>query len=154
MLFNHYTINLLQQLQNPRNDLNYITFSGSCQLTIASTFFRPMLIFPSSIINPTKLVFTVKNLYFLIATSIYSFCGLFKTYLTYSLCSSLFSKQIIILSRYAIINLSRCSPNTLLIRFWNVAGAFISPNCITNSLYSPSFNLKAAFYLLPSLILI
>ena len=58
------------------------------------------------------------------------------------------------LLKYTIINLSRCSPNTLLIRFQNVASIFISPNCITNSLYSPSFNLKAAFYLLPSLILI
>jgi hypothetical protein len=42
----------------------------------------------------------------------------------------------------------------LLIRFWNVAGVFISPNCITNGLYSPSFDLKAAFYSSPSLILI
>jgi len=58
------------------------------------------------------------------------------------------------LLRYAITNLSRCSPNILLIRFWNVAGAFISLNCITNGLYSPSFDLKAAFYLSPSLILI
>jgi len=55
--------------------------------------------------------------------------------------------------KYAIINLSRYSPNTLLIHFWNVTSAFISPNCITNGLYSPSFDLKAAFYLLPSLIL-
>jgi len=56
--------------------------------------------------------------------------------------------------RYAIINSSRYSSNILLIRFWNVTGAFISPNYITNGLYSPSFDLKAAFYLLPSLILI
>ena len=44
IFFNYYIINLQQQLQNPRNDLNYITFSGSCQLTIASTFFRSILI--------------------------------------------------------------------------------------------------------------
>jgi len=58
------------------------------------------------------------------------------------------------LLRYAIINSSRCSSNILLIRFWNITSAFISPNYITNGLYSPSFDLKAAFYLLPSLILI
>jgi len=58
------------------------------------------------------------------------------------------------LLKYAIINLSRCSPNILLIRFWNVASAFISPNCITNGLYSPFFNLKAAFNSSPFLILI
>jgi len=56
--------------------------------------------------------------------------------------------------RYTIINLSKCSPNTLLIRFWNVTSAFISLNYITNGLYSPFFDLKAAFYLSPSLILI
>jgi len=56
--------------------------------------------------------------------------------------------------RYTITNLLRCSPNTLLIRFWNVASVFISLNCITNGLYSPFFNLKAAFYLSPFLILI
>jgi len=54
------------------------------------------------------------------------------------------------LLRYTIINLLRCSPNILLIRFWNITSIFISLNYITNSLYSPSFNLKAAFYLLPS----
>ena len=154
MLFNHCTINLLQQLQNPRNDLNCIIFSGSCQFTIASTFFRSILIFPSLIINPIKSVFLVKNSHFLIAISICSFYSLFKTHLTCSPCSSLLIKQIIILLRYTIINLSRCSPNILLIHFWNVASVFISLNCITNSLYSPFFNLKAAFYLLPSLILI
>jgi len=58
------------------------------------------------------------------------------------------------LLRYTIINLSRYSFNTLLIYFWNVTSAFISPNYITNGLYSPFFDLKAAFYLLPSLILI
>jgi len=58
------------------------------------------------------------------------------------------------LLRYAIINLSRYSPNILLIRFWNVASAFISLNYITNGLYSPFFDLKATFYLSPSLILI
>ena len=72
----------------------------------------------------------------------------------YSLCSSLLSKQIIILLRYTITNLSRCSSNILLICFQNVTSIFISPNYITNSLYSSSFNLKAAFYLLPFLILI
>jgi len=121
---------------------------------MALIFFRSMLIFPSLIINSIKLVFLIKNLYFLIATSICSFCSLFKTHLTCFLCSSLLSKYITMLLRYAIINLSRCSPNTLLIYFWNVTSAFISPNCITNSLYSPSFDLKAAFYLSPSLILI
>ena len=154
MFFNYCVINLLQQLQNPRNDFNYITFSSSYQLTIASIFFRSMLIFPSLIMNPTKLVFFIKNSHFLIATSIYSSYSLLKTYLTYSLYSSLLTKQIIMLLRYTIINLLRYSPNTLLIRFWNIASAFISPNCITNGLYSPSFNLKAAFYLSPSLILI
>ena len=121
---------------------------------MALTFFRSMLIFLSLIINSIKLVFLIKNLYFLIATSICSSYSLFKTHLIYSLYSSLFSKQIIILLRYAIINLSRCSSNTLLICFQNVAGIFVSLNYITNSLYSPSFDLKAAFYLLPSLILI
>ena len=56
--------------------------------------------------------------------------------------------------RYTITNSSRCSSNTLLICFQNIASTFISPNCITNGLYSPFFNLKAAFYLSPSLILI
>ena len=154
MLFNYYTMNLLQQLQNPRNNFNYVMFSGFCQLTIALTFFRSMLILPSLIINLIKLVFLIKNLYFLIATSICSSYSLFKTYLTYFLCSFLLSKQIIILLRYTIINLLRYSPNILLIRFQNVTSAFISLNCITNSLYSPSFNLKAAFYSSPFLILI
>ena len=154
MFFNHYVISLLQQLQNPRNNLNCVTFSSSYQLTIASTFFRSMLIFPSLIINPIKSVFLVKNSHFLIATGIYSSYSLFKTHLTCSLYSSSLIKQIIILLRYTITNLLRCSPNTQLIRFQNVTSAFISLNCITNSLYSPSFNLKAAFYLLPSLILI
>jgi len=58
------------------------------------------------------------------------------------------------LLRYTIINLSKCSSNTLLIRFWNVASIFISPNYITNGLYSSSFDLKAAFYSSPFLILI
>ena len=147
IIFNHYAINLLQQLQNPRNNLNCIMFSSSCQLTIASTFFRSILILPSLIINSIKLVFLIKNSHFLIATSIYSSCSLFKNYLMYS---SLLSKQIIMLLRYTIINLLRCSPNILLIRFWNITSIFISLNYITNSLYSPSFNLKAAFYLLPS----
>ena len=52
------------------------------------------------------------------------------------------------LFRYAIINVSKCSFNTLLILFWNIAGVFISLNCIINNLYNPFFNLKAAFYLL------
>ena len=51
-----------------------------------------MLIFLSLIINPTKLVFLVKNLYFLITTSIYSSYSLFKTHLIYSLYSSLLIK--------------------------------------------------------------
>ena len=113
-----------------------------------------MLILPSSIINPIKLVFLVRSLHFLIATSICSSCTLFKTYLTCSLCFFSLSKQIIIILRYTITNLLRCSPNMLLICFQNVTSAFISLNCITNSLYSPFFNLKATFYLLPSLILI
>jgi len=118
------------------------------------TFFRSMLIFPSSIINPIKLVFLVKNSHFLITTSICSSYSLFKTYLIYSLYSSSLIKWIIMLLRYTIINSLRYSSNILLIYFWNITSAFISPNCITSSLYSPSFNLKAAFYLLPSLILI
>ena len=154
MFFNYYIINLLQQLQNPKNDLNCVTFSSFCQLTIALTFFRSMLIFPSLIINPIKSVFLIKNSHFLITTSIYSSCSLFKTYLTCSPYSFLLIKQMIILSRYTIINLSRCSPNILIIRFWNITSIFISLNCITNGLYSPSFDLKAAFYLSPSLILI
>ena len=71
-----------------------------------------------------------------------------------SLYSFLVIKQIIILLRYTITNSSRCSPRILLIRFQNITDAFINPNYITNSLYSPSFNLKAIFYLLPFLILI
>ena len=71
IFFNYYIINLQQQLQTPKNDLNCVTFSNSCQLTIALTFFRSILILPNLIINPTKLVFLVKNLYFLIATSIF-----------------------------------------------------------------------------------
>ena len=63
----------------------------------------------------------------------------------YSLYSSLVIKQIIILLRYTITNLSKCSPRILLIRFQNIASAFINLNCITNSLYSPSFNLKATY---------
>jgi len=39
-----------------------------------------------------KLVFLVKNSHFLIATSIYSSYSLFKTYLIYSLYSSLIIK--------------------------------------------------------------
>ena len=154
MLFNHCAINLLQQLQNPKNNLNYITFSSSYQLTIALTFFRSILILPSLIINPIKSVFFIKNSHFLIATGICFSYSLFKTHLTCSLCSFLLSKQIIILLRYTITNSLRYFPNTLLIRFQNVTSAFISPNCITNGLYSPSFDLKAAFHLLPSLILI
>ena len=69
-------------------------------------------------------------------------------------CFSLVIKQVIIIIRYAIINLLRCSPYILLILFQNITSIFISPNYTTNGLYSPSFNLKAAFYLLPSLILI
>jgi len=58
------------------------------------------------------------------------------------------------LLRYTIINLFKYSSNTLLIRFLNITNIFISLNNITNSLYSPSFNLITAFYLLPFLILI
>ena len=106
-------------------------FSSSYQSTIASIFFRSILICPSLIINPIKSIFLIKNLHFSIATSIYSSYSLFKTYLTYSLYSSLLIKQIIILLRYTITNLSRYSPNTLLIRFQNITSAFISLNCIT-----------------------
>ena len=117
MLFNYYAINLLQQLQNPRNDFNCVIFSNFCQLTIAFTFFESILIFPSLIINPTKLVFLVKNSHFLIATSIFSSYSLFKTYLIYSPYPSLFIEQIIIILRYTITNLFRYSPNILLIYF-------------------------------------
>jgi len=48
-----------------------------------------MLILPSLIINPTKLVFLIKNSHFLIATSICSFYSLFETYLMCSLYSFL-----------------------------------------------------------------
>jgi len=51
-----------------------------------------MLIFPSLIINLIKLVFLVKNLYFLIATSIFSSYSLFKTHLIYSSYSFLLIK--------------------------------------------------------------
>ena len=104
--------------------------------------------------NPTKSIFLVKNSHFSIATGICSSYSLLKTYLTCSPYSSSVIEQMIISSRYAITYSSRCSPSTLLIRFQNVAGAFISPNCITNGLYSLSFNLNTAFYLSPSLILI
>ena len=117
IFFNYCAINLLQQLQNPKNNLNYIMFSSSYQLTITLTFFRSILIYFSLIINLIKLVFLIKNLHFLIATSIYFSYSLFKTHLIYSLYSSLLIKQIIILLKYTIINSSRCSPNILLILF-------------------------------------
>ena len=101
-----------------------------------------------------KSVFYIKNSHFLITTGIYSSYSLLKTYSTYSPYSSSVIKQIIISLRYAIIYLSKYSPRILLIYFQNIAGVFINLNYITNGLYSPSFNLKATFYLLPSLILI
>ena len=86
---NYFIINLLQQLQNPKNNFRLITLSRSCQSIITQTFFRFMLIYLNLIINPIKSIFFIQNLYFLIATGISSLYNLFKTHLIYSLYFSL-----------------------------------------------------------------
>ena len=72
-------------------------------------FFGSILIYFNLMINLIKLVFLVWNLHFLIIMGMSFLYSLFKTYFICSLCSCLLFKYIIMLSRYAMIKLSKYS---------------------------------------------
>src|SRR6266700_5196783 len=56
------------------------------------------------------------------------------------------------LLRYTIMKSFRYSPNIWLILLWNIAGAFVNPNCNTINLNKPSLVLNTPFYLSPSFV--
>ena len=76
---------------------------------MALIFFGSILICLSLIINFIKSVFLVWNLYFLITIGISFLYSFFKTHFICSLYSCLLFKYIIMLSKYAIIKLSKYS---------------------------------------------
>ena len=147
-------INCQLKFRNPRKDCISFTFLG-CGYSLTTLILSSLICTPST---PTmylrKATLRLQNLHFSNFSQRLNLLRHFSTVLTCLTCSSSVLEQIRMLLRYATTKISRWALSTLLMSYWNVAGAFVSLNSITVYLQCPYLVQNAVFHSSPFLILI